>query len=107
MQTTQLTNVQENTVAVVIKNLNGTVHGVDGVPIWDVEDPSILTLDVNPDGLGATFRATGVVGVTRVTVTADVDLSTGVITQVGTFEVTVTESGEVLFEFTFGTPVHR
>ncbi|HRI33967.1 MAG TPA: hypothetical protein PLD02_09435 [Saprospiraceae bacterium] len=104
---TQLSNVQQNTVTLVIKDLNGNVHGIDGVPVWLVEDPSILTLNVAPDGLSATFVTTGVVGVTRVNVIADVDTGSNVLNQTGTFEVTVTESGEVIFEFTFGTPTHR
>ena len=107
MASTQLNNVQKNTVTLQILDPRGLGRDVDGVPVWSVEDPSVLDVVPTPDGFGATFSTTGVVGETRVFVSADVDLGPDTQTVTGFFDVTVTDSGEVTFNFTFGTPTRR
>lgn len=107
MQTTTLNNVQKQRVVLSILGPDNLPKPVDGVPVWVVEDSNILSIVVDSDGFGADIVTTGVVGDTNIVVTADVDLDDGVISVSGQFEVSVTESGEVLISFTFGTPERR
>ncbi len=107
MQQTQLSNVQRNTVSFTIRDPSGRDIPLDGVPVWDVEDPTFLSVVPAPDGRSAEIVTTGVVGTTLVNVTVDADLTAGQLNYVGTFEVVVTDSGEVSFTFSFGTPTRR
>lgn len=107
MQNTQLTNVQERTVNLVITNAAGAIAQTDGIPVWLSEEPAIATVTPAPDGMSAVLSTTGIVGETNINVIIDVDLGDGVFSQTGTFHVTVTESGEVTFTFSFGDAQHR
>lgn len=109
MHQTSLTNVQEVDVSVDgIVSASGTLLSTDG-PISVVStDPTIATIEnITPDGRGFVIRTTGVVGSTTVVLHADIDLSTGVLDVSDVIEVTVTDSGEVTFGISFGTPRHR
>lgn len=70
----------------------GAPAAVDSVPAWTTSEPSVGTLAVAPDGLSATFT-TAALGITQITVTADADMTGGVRTVTGTFDIQV-EQGE-------------
>ena len=86
-----LTTDQKVRVVVVPLSANGKPARVDGVPGWAVSDPSVASLEVDPDGMAAYVFAVSPGNVT-VSVSADADLSTGVREIVGSVDVTVVEA---------------
>lgn len=95
-------NLQEIPVTVRYLDANGRTVNVEGVPVWQADDETLVGVEVAPDGLSAVVRSRGPVGSTVVTVTADADLGDGVRELVGVFDVLVFESGAVSVTFEFG-----
>lgn len=89
--------------SLAIKNDAGQPARVDGLPVWSLTDPSIVTLDVASDGMSALVQATGTFGITQLTVEVDADLGAGfrAITAVG--DIAVSEPEASVVELTFGT----
>lgn len=109
MYQTSLTNVQEVDVSVDgIVSASGSLLDTDG-PVSVVSlDPTIATIEnLSSDGRQFVIRTTGVVGSTTVVLHADIDLTSGVLDVSDAIEVTVSDSGEVTFNISFGTPRHR
>lgn len=107
MNETAINNLQEVDVSVTFKDEDGTPVSIDGQPVWECNDETLVELIVSEDGRSAVVRSTGQVGSTFVTVRADAQLGAGERSVQGSFTVEVTESGEVLVEFEFGTPRNR
>lgn len=86
-----------------ITTAEGNPARVDGLPVWSLTDPAIVTLDVAADGMSALVKATGEFGITQLTVEVDADLGEGVrsITAVG--DIAVVEAEAQVVELTFGT----
>jgi hypothetical protein len=95
----------EVTATLKITNDAGQPARIDGLPVWTVSDPAIVTLDVATDGMSAIAKATGTEGVTQVTAEVDADRGEGVrpITAIGDIAVLGPEASVV--EMTFGTSV--
>lgn len=100
MQETTFTTIQKQTVRPQFLNAAGSPVAVDGPPAWRVDDETIATIDVAPDGLSASVIA-GAPGVTFITVTADALIGPDTREVSGQFQVTITESGAVRVEFVF------
>jgi len=99
---TRISNLQEVPVTVRYLDANGRTVSVDGPPVWEVNDETLVAVEVAPDGLSAVVRSRGPVGSTFVTVTADAEIGDGTRELVGTFEVEVFEIGAVSVTFEFG-----
>lgn len=104
---TTFNNLQEVDVTVRFADQNDAPVPIDGVPVWEVADGTLVELDIAEDGLSAVVRSTGQVGTTFVTVRADAQLGDGERMVQGSFDVEVTESGQVLVKFAFGEPRNR
>ena len=69
---------QEIDLAIKPLDAKGNPAQVDGVTTWVSSAPEVIEIIPKPDGLSATARAVGVMGSSRITATADADLSNGV-----------------------------
>lgn len=89
-------------VTLKITDGDGNPARIDGLPVWSLTDPAIVTLDVATDGLSARIKATGEEGLTQVSAEVDADRGEGVrtITAVGDIAVLGPEASVV--EMTFG-----
>lgn len=103
MASTEFTNTQNQQVTISITRPNGSPVKLESAPTWTVKDESIIDLKVSDDGMSAVMVSKGNVGSTPVTVTA---VFNGQTTE-DTFQVTVNESGEIVFVFTFSKPEHQ
>lgn len=98
----KLTTTQEVTATAYFEDKFGNPAVVDGVPVWTVADPAILTMAVSEDGMTATFTATGVAGTTQVSMDADADLGEGVRTITAIDSIQVVPGEAVVAGFAFG-----
>jgi hypothetical protein len=62
---------------------------VDGKPVWEAADPTIISLVPSVDGLSVNVIAVGKVGTSQVSCTVDADLGTGVKSITDAFQVDV------------------
>lgn len=69
----------------------GFPAAIDGIPVWSVSDPSVITVNVSADGLSAQLVPASpvVLGTSQVSVTVDADLGEGVTSIVGLLDVEV------------------
>ena len=95
---------QRVAVAVSPVDARGNPAPVDGVPVWAVVGPAILTLETAADGLSCVATTTGELGVTQLTVTADADLGEGVVAITGLLDVEVVAGAAVALNVTAGVP---
>lgn len=79
------TNQMFPNVSLTITDAAGNPAGVDGVPAWASSDETVLSVVAAADGMSAIVSAVAV-GTARVTVTADADLTTGIVTITGVSE---------------------
>ncbi len=98
-----LTDEQKVSLSVAFQTAAGHPATVDGVPVWSVSDPSVLTLTVAVDGLSAVAES-GALGLSQVSVTADADLGAGVTSITGTLDVEVKPAQAVTVGITSGVP---
>lgn len=91
-------------VSVVYKTAKGNPAKVDGVPTWVASDPTVIdTVTPAADGMSAVLHVTDTIGVSQLTVSADVDLGEGVKPLDSVDTVSVIAGDAVAAEFTFGT----
>lgn len=94
-------------VSVAFVNPKGRPAPVDGVPTWTASDPTIIdSLTPSADGLSATFHLTDTIGVSQLTVNADVDMGAGTnnIDFVDTVSVIAADASAATFTFGAVTP---
>ena len=78
------------TVSIAYEDAAGNPAKIDGDPAWASSDDTILTVDVDATNhFEASVTPVGLAGTAQVTVTADVDLGTGVKELITLFDVTV------------------
>lgn len=107
MGTLILKDSQQALVKIAPKSKAGNPAAVDGAPVWQSSDPTVVLVTPEADGLSATVSAVGPVGVATVTVTADADVGEGVKTISDGFNVSV-EGGEAsTLGFDLGTPEEK
>lgn len=98
----QMTETQQATVTLAIKDAKGRAAKVDGVPEWLSSNADVATVnDIAADGLSATVKAVGP-GVCQITVTADSDLGLGTKHITGFLDVDITGGEAVTVELTAG-----
>lgn len=98
-----LTDTQKVVFSIQPVDVHGHAARVDGVPSWNVSDPSVGTITVSVDGLSAEFVATAP-GMAQVSVQADADLGSGVRTIAGTLDIQVEPGEAVGLTITAGVP---
>lgn len=103
MATFNLPPTHQVKATLTIKDDAGQPARIDGLPVWSVSAPEVVTLDVATDAMSAVVKATGTTGVSNVSVEVDADLGEGVrnITAIGDIAVLAPEATVV--ELTFGT----
>lgn len=91
-------------VSIAFVDAKGKPAKVDGVPTWTASDTSIID-SVTPaaDGLSATLHVTDNVGVSQLTVNADVDLGSGTNNVDFVDTVSVIAGDAVSANFNFGS----
>ena len=82
-------------MGIEIKDKFGNAAQVEGAPQWAVTSPELATLEVAEGGMSAVLKPTGLVGLLKVQVSCDADLSEGVKTLLGELEVELL-SGEAI-----------
>ena len=100
-----LTDEQKVQLSIQPVTSAGNPARVDGVPVWTVSDGTVLTLDVAPDGLSAWAIATGTLGPSQVSVSADADLGAGVRDLTATLDVEVFAAEAVALSISATAPV--
>jgi len=80
---------------------------IDGKPVWEAADPTIVSLVPSVDGLSVDVVAVGKVGTSQVSVTVDADLGAGVATIVETFQVDVIAGQAVSLGIVIGEAVEQ
>jgi hypothetical protein len=92
----QMKNSQHLSMSVKYTDKFGNPAKVQGVPVWDLSDPSFGSLRVADDGLRAYFDPSGPSGTCQINNTADADLGEGVKNIVGTIDVNVLPGDAVM-----------
>jgi hypothetical protein len=90
-------------VAISFVDSKGKPAKVDGVPTWTASDSTVVdSITAAPDGMSAKIHVTDTIGVSQVTVNADVDLGTGTNNVDFVDSVSVIAGDAVAANFTFG-----
>lgn len=84
----ELHEAKRRLVTVAYTKSDGTAGAVEGVPVWESSEPTIMSVTALPDGMSAHVAWLGV-GVASVKVTADADLGTDVFPIVVSHEFTM------------------
>lgn len=95
------------TATISFTNAKGKPATVDGAPTWTASDPTIIdSLTPAADGLSCDIHVTDTIGVSQLTVNADVDLGSGVNNKdfVDTISVIASEATSATFAFGAVTP---
>ncbi len=91
------------TVTVSFVDAKGKPAKVDGVPTFAASDPMIVdSVTPSADGMSATLHITDTVGVSQLTVSADVDVGDGVNSVDFVDTVSVIAGDAVAANFSFG-----
>jgi len=97
-------------VTLAITDASGAPAGVDGVPVWASSDETVLSVVAGADGMSAVVSSVAP-GTARITVSADADLTTGIVTITGVSEdVNVTQAAAPLaanMTLTLGSPADK
>ena len=94
----------ETTLSVRFLDAAGNPAVVDGVPTWQVDNPSVGALTPAADGMSCILAAVGPIGSGTVSVQADADLGQGVRLVVGVFQFQVTAGEAVTVQVTASPP---
>lgn len=95
------------TITVSFVDAKGKPAKVDGAPTWAASDPSIVdTLTAAADGMSAVAHITDNIGASQITVSADVDLGSGITSKdfVDTVSVIAGDAAAATFSFGGVTP---
>jgi hypothetical protein len=102
-----LTTVQKVVLRVRPVDVKDNPAPVDGPPEWTASNPALVSLLVDPDGLGAVLLATGPVGSCQVKVSADADLGEGFTSIEGLLDVEIKPAEAVSLKVEAGTPENQ
>ena len=98
-----ITDKQKVALTLIPKTKAGNLAKIDGMPAWGVDDVSIISLSVSPDGLSAVASSNSP-GNTIIFVLADADLSSGIKEILGEIEINVINS-QNLINITSSNPI--
>lgn len=99
-----LSNAQKVTATVEPLDQYGNPARVDGIPVWNNSDPTVVQLDVAADGITAVVTALGPLGTAQLSATADADLGSGTRSISVTADIQVEASEAVSLGIKFGAP---
>lgn len=99
-----LTDEQQVALAVAFATPAGNPARVDGIPTWVSSDPTVVAVEVAPDGLSATAVAQGPLGTAQISATADADLGDGIRPVTGVLDIEVRAAEAVSALVTAGAP---
>ncbi len=102
-----LTDSQQVPVSVAITDKKGNPAKVDGVPVWQVDNPNVLALTPAADGMSCLVAAVGPLGTAKVSMTADADLGAGITEIIGVLDIEVTGGTATTVVLTPGTPTDQ
>lgn len=102
-----LLNNQTVRLTAVPVDARGYTSRVDGVPVWSVSDPTLVSIVPAADGLSCQVTPLGPLGTAVVTVTGDADLGAGVTNITGSIDVIVEAGQAVSFLVTAGEPTNQ
>jgi len=100
-----LTADQEVPVTVAFDDDHGNPAVVDGVPVWASSDDTILMVVAADDGMSAVVSAVGPDGTGQISVTADADMGSGVVSVIGLLDMEVVAGAAAVAVISAGTPV--
>ena len=95
---------QKVTLSVAFFDAAGNPAVVDGIPVWSVSAPGVVTLHVAEDGRSAVAVADGPAGTVTISVVADADLGEGSREIVGVLGIQVVSGEAVFVALSAGTP---
>ena len=98
-----LVDTQKVSLSINPVDAKGNPAPVEGIS-WAVSDETILGIVVSDDQKSAVVSALGPLGVSQVSVSADVTIGDGVDTLAGTLDVTVVAGKASSLGITVGTP---
>ena len=102
-----LTDIQQVGIAIAPKSAAGNPASIDGSPVWNSSDETVVTVVVAADGMSADVITTGKLGTVQVNVSADADMGGGVKSIAGTLDIEVKASEAVILEINAGTPTDK
>lgn len=100
-----LTDIQSVGLAISVTDARGNPAALDGAPVWESSDPSILEVVAAADGLSCNVVAVGPLGTAQVKVTGDAKLGPDVTPILGVLDIEVVASEAVNIAIVPGTPV--
>ena len=100
----KITDVQKVVGSIAPQDAAGNPAPVDGVPVWESSDTSIVTVTAAPDGMSAVVEAVGPLGTAQVSVSADADTGEGVVTITALADIEVLASQATAVGISFGVP---
>lgn len=103
----QLTDTQQVTVTAAFVDKKGNPAQVDGVPVWLVDNDSVLALAPAADGKSCVVSAVGPLGTAKVSMKADADLGAGVVEIIGVLDIEVTGGQATTVTLTPGTATEQ
>lgn len=86
------------------RDARGNPAPVDGIPVWEISDPSLASLVPSADGLSAYITALGGVGHAQVKVSADARMGPDVRTITGILELELVPAEAITLGITAGEP---
>lgn len=95
---------QKVALSVAFIDAAGNPASIDGVPVWSVSAPGIVSLEVAEDGRSAVAIADGPTGNVTISVVADADLGEGSREIVGVLGIQVVSGEAVFVALSAGTP---
>lgn len=99
-----LTVTQQVSCSVHAVDARGNAARLDGVPVWAVEPPGVVSVTPAEDGLSAVVAAIGPIGTAQLRLTADADLGDGVRELVGLLDLEVVAGEAVALGLLPGVP---
>lgn len=99
-----LTDEEKVALSVTFVTAAGNPASVDGVPVWQSSDPTVLSVVASDDGLSAVATTVGPLGNAQVSCTADADLGSGVRSVSAVLDVEVHAAEAVAANIAAGAP---
>lgn len=101
-----LTDTQDCPLSLTARDRKGASAALQTVT-WESSDPAVLTVTVDASDMTKALASAVTAGTVVVTVTADADVTDGVVNIVGTLDVVIGAGQATVVEITAGAPVEQ
>lgn len=98
----EMSYFQQTRLSVTFLDSRGNPAPVEGVPVWQVDNPNVLALEPSPDGMSCLIKGVGPIGTATTSLTADADMGSGVEPIVGSIDFNITGGKAVAVELQAG-----